>query len=292
MSTDSHLPGVGTGPDATETRGSKQFKIIPPARRSQVERKLPHSCFPPASDYMVFPEPFRNSERGHVSTEVRKRLGIPVTPLERCDRHLVASFAAHHEVPSVRPVLDSQGWQQRPVVCVVEDHAVDSPRRAASRSAPRTRRHFLQDVIGQSSSWSKVKGCPCRLSSRRAPDRRRRDVPVRDRLPSILIARDEARRSLEHAFPQLFLVQIEGQRTEIILVFGPRRVNLSGDDVDSVDKPQLRASQPSLTSWRVRQSKFGSTTTFSIARARVAGSIVGRASRFQRAGTGSALCRA
>src|SRR5271157_4863049 len=43
-----------------------------------------------------------------------------------------------------------------------------------------------------------------------------------------------------------------------------------------------RASQPSLTSWRVLQSRFGWTRTVSMARARVAGSIVGLASRFQR----------
>ena len=37
------------------------------------------------------------------------------------------------------------------------------------------------------------------------------DVPILDRLPPILIAGDEAGRSPEHALPQLFLVEVEGQ---------------------------------------------------------------------------------
>ncbi len=44
--------------------------------------------------------------------------------------------------------------------------------------------------------------------------------------------------------PQLFLVQIERKQTEIIQIFGPRRINFSGDNVKSVNEPHLKSPVP------------------------------------------------
>src|SRR5271157_80873 len=94
------------------------------------------------------------------------------------------------------------------------------------------------------------------------------DVPILDRLPLILIAQDEAGRSLEHALPQLFLVEAGGQEAEIIEILGPGREDLSSDDVKSVNEPHLNLAEctevdrPRLPPlWQVMALKVGDAQT-------------------------------